>query len=61
MFKKIYLSDKQCEYLAKGIVLGVGLGTILGAIIGYVELFFALGGVLGITYLFCNKKVGKHL
>ena len=48
MFKRIYLSDKQCEYLAKGIALGVGLGTLLGAIIGYVELFFALGGVFGI-------------
>ena len=48
MFKKIYLSDKQCEYLAKGIVLGVGLGTLLGTIIGYVQLFFALGGVSGI-------------
>lgn len=35
MFKRIYLSDKQCEYLAKGIALGIAIGTILGAIIGY--------------------------
>ena len=59
MYKKIYLSDKQCEYLAKGIVLWVGLGTILGAIIGYVELFFALGGVLGILISLIYSAIKK--
>lgn len=48
MWKKLILSEKDYEYLTKGLALGVGLGTILGALLENVLLFFAFGGVLGI-------------
>ncbi|WP_195260855.1 hypothetical protein [Clostridium paraputrificum] len=59
MFKRIYLSDKQCEYLAKGIALGIAIGTILGAIIGYIKLLFALGGVLVIIISLIYSTIKK--
>lgn len=48
MWKKLILSEKDYEYLTKGLALGVGIGTIIGALLENVLLFFALGGVLGI-------------
>lgn len=48
MWRKLVLSEKDYEYLAKGIASGVGIGTIIGAIAGDVILFFSIGGVVGI-------------
>lgn len=48
MWKKLILSEKDYEYLTKGLALGVGVGIIIGALVENVLLFFALGGVLGI-------------
>ncbi|MEN8076372.1 hypothetical protein ABFP60_05370 [Clostridioides difficile] len=48
MWKKLILSEKDYEYLTKGLALGVGVGIIIGALLENVLLFFALGGVLGI-------------
>ena len=48
MWKKLILSEKDYEYLTKGLASGVGLGIIIGSISGDVLFFFALGGVLGI-------------
>ncbi len=48
MWRKLVLSEKDYEYLAKGIASGVGIGTTIGAIAGDVILFFSIGGVVGI-------------
>ncbi|WP_195999473.1 hypothetical protein [Clostridium sp. 1001271B_151109_B4] len=48
MWKKLILSEKDYEYLTKGLTAGVGLGIIIGSIAENIILFFALGGVLGI-------------
>lgn len=49
MFKKLMLSEKDYEYLTKGIALGVGIGVIVGIIFNDINFFFALGGVIGIV------------
>ena len=46
--EKIILSEKDYEYLTKGIAAGVGLGIIIGVVAENIILFFALGGVIGI-------------
>ena len=48
MWKKLILSEKDYEYLTKGLASGVGIGIIIGSLVGDVLFFFALGGVLGI-------------
>lgn len=48
-WEKIILSEKDYEYLTKGIAAGVGLGIIIGIIFEEIILFFALGGVVGIV------------
>ena len=48
MLDKLSLTDKECEYLAKGIAIGVGCGVFVGAIVGNVALTFSIGGVAGI-------------
>ena len=48
MWKKLILSEKDYEYLTKGLAAGVGLGIIIGSMAENILLFFALGGVLGI-------------
>ena len=48
MWKKLILSEKDYEYLTKGLAGGVGIAIIIGAIAENILLFFALGGVLGI-------------
>ncbi|MBX9136242.1 MULTISPECIES: hypothetical protein [unclassified Clostridium] len=48
MWKKLILSEKDYEYLTKGLASGVGIGIITGSLVGDVLFFFALGGVLGI-------------
>ncbi|WP_195989170.1 hypothetical protein [Clostridium sp. D53t1_180928_C8] len=49
MFKKLMLSEKDYEYLTKGIAFGVGIGVIVGIIFNDINFFFALGGVIGIV------------
>ena len=44
------LSDKEYEYLAKGIAVGVGIGVFIGAIFGNIAFTFAAGGVLGVIF-----------
>lgn len=48
MLDKLVLSDKDYEYLTKGIAGGVGLGILLGVVVGNITLTFAAGGVSGI-------------
>lgn len=48
MIGKIMLSDKDYEYLTKGIAIGIGAGTIIGMIVKNITLGFAAGGVVGI-------------
>jgi len=48
VWKKLILSEKDYEYLTKGLASGVGIGIITGSLVGDVLFFFALGGVLGI-------------
>ena len=48
LFERILLSERDYEYLTKGIAAGVGLGIIIGVIAEDIILFFALGGVTGI-------------
>lgn len=48
VWKKLILSEKDYEYLTKGLACGVGSGIIIGTLVGDVLFFFALGGVLGI-------------
>lgn len=50
--EKMILSDKDYEYLTKGIAVGVGTGVLIGTIIGNVTLTFAAGGVIGILSAF---------
>lgn len=52
ILEKIMLSDKDYEYLTKGIALGVGIGVLVGSIIGNITLAFAAGGVVGILSAF---------
>ena len=48
MLEKFILSEKDYEYLTKGIASGVAIGIIVGVIIKDIVLGFALGGVVGI-------------
>lgn len=48
LLDKILLSEKDYEYLIKGIAIGVGIGIITGVILEDIVLYFALGGVIGI-------------
>lgn len=48
MIEKLSLSDKDFEYVTKGIAFGVAGGIIVGAIVGNVSLIFSFGGVIGI-------------
>lgn len=48
MLEKIGLTEKENEYLAKGIACGSGLGIFSGAIFGDVGMGLAAGGVIGI-------------
>lgn len=33
LFKKVLLSDKDYEYLTKGIAMGVGIGILIGLLL----------------------------
>lgn len=62
--EKMILSDKDYEYLTKGIAIGVGTGVLIGTIVGNVTLTFAAGGVIGILSAFIysiykRKKVNN--
>ena len=48
LFEWVLLSERDYEYLTKGIAAGVGLGVSVGVIAEDIILFFALGGVTGI-------------
>ena len=50
--EKMILSDKDYEYLTKGIAIWVGTGVLVGAIIGNITITFAAGGVIGILSAF---------
>ena len=57
MVEKIMLSDKDYEYLTKGLAGGVGIGIIIGAIAEI--LGFAAGGVIGIILSFVYSYYRK--
>ena len=59
MFKRWMLSEKDYEYLTKGIALGVGIGVIAGMIFNDITLFFALGGVTGIVIAIIYSLIKK--
>lgn len=48
MLYKFILSDKDYEYLTKGIAGGIGIGILFGVVLGNITLTFASGGVIGI-------------
>lgn len=63
MVEKMMLSDKDYEYLTKGIAAGVGIGTIIGMLLQDIILGFAAGGVLGIILAFVYsyyRKIKSH-
>ena len=64
MLDKLVLSDKDYEYLTKGIAGGVGLGVLVGLIVGNITLTFAAGGVIGIimaiVYSYYKKWKKQH-
>ena len=45
MVEKIMLSDKEYEYLTKGIAIGVGIGIVSGMVLEDIVLGFSAGGV----------------
>lgn len=59
MFELFSLSDKDFEYIAKGILHGVLIGIIVGAFFDNILLFFALGGVLGVIGALIYSMVSK--
>ena len=59
MVEKIMLSDKDYEYLTKGIASGVGIGTIIGMLLQDIILGFAAGGVIGIILSFVYSYYRK--
>ena len=59
MLDKIVLSDKEYEYLTKGIAGGAGIGILVGLFIENVPLAFALGGVMGIIAAFIYSYYKK--
>ncbi|MGL4773380.1 MAG: hypothetical protein ACRC2K_07435 [Clostridium sp.] len=54
--EKFFMSDEDVERLAKCLATGVGVGVLIGVIFVEVELFFSLGGVVGIIASFFMKK-----
>ena len=64
MLEKLILSDKDYDYLTKGIAIGIILGVIVGTIIENIVLGFSAGGVFGIIIAFIYssyKKINKHI
>lgn len=59
MVEKIILSDKDYEYLTKGIASGVGIGTLSGLLLEDIVLGFAAGGVIGIIASFIYSYYKK--
>ena len=59
MVDKIILSDKDYEYLTRGIASGVGIGTVVGLILENIVLGFAAGGVVGIILSFIYSYYKK--
>lgn len=64
MLEKLILSDKDYDYLAKGIALGAGVGISLGIFIDDIILAFSACTVIGIVfslgYSFYRKVKFKH-
>ena len=63
MVEKIMLSDKDYEYLTKGIASGVGIGTIIGMLLQDIILGFAAGVVIVIILSFVYyyyRKAKSH-
>lgn len=65
MVEKIMLSDKEYEYLTKGIAIevGVGIGIVSGMVLEDIVLGFSAGGVIGIIVSFVYsyyKRLKKH-
>ena len=61
MVEKIMLSDKEYEYLTKGIAIGVGI--VSGMVLEDIVLGFSAGGVIGIIVSFVYsyyKRLKKH-
>ena len=59
MVEKIMLSDKDYEYLTKGIASGVGIGTIIGMLKQAVQACSKAGGVIGIILSFVYSYYRK--
>ena len=63
MVEKIMLSDKEYEYLTKGIAIGIGIGIVSGMVLEDIVLGFSAGGVIGIIESFVYsyyKRLKKH-
>ena len=59
MVEKIMLSDKDYEYLTKGIASGVGIGTIIGMLLQDIILGFAAGGVIILSFVYSYYRKAK--
>ena len=59
MVEKIMLSDKEYEYLTKGIAIGVGIGIVSGMVLEDIVLGFSAGGVIGIIVSFVYSYYRK--
>lgn len=59
MLNKIYMSEEELDYVAKGIAIGVSVGVIAGVIGGEMILGFSAGGVLGILGAFAYSSYKK--
>ena len=46
--EKLLLSEKEYEYISKGIANGVGIGILIGLLLGDIILGFSSGRVAGI-------------
>ena len=60
IIEKMSLTDKENEYLAKGIAIGAGLGVVLGIVIDNITLGFSLGGVIGVLASLGYSALKKH-
>jgi hypothetical protein len=64
IWEKLFLTDKDYEYVTKGLAIGIGIGIIIGALFGEILFFFSFGGAMGIVganiFAFYKKYANKH-
>lgn len=63
MLEKLFLSERDYDYLAKSIILGVLIGIFIGIFIDNIILAFSACTAIGIffSFLYSLYKKFKHL